>query len=163
MCMENLVRRLGRILSQSSKHMEPEIPERTLRRMERLEKNLAAWLLDKGWREPVRTVGEAAERLGTNSETLNGYFERRVGLDFRTWRTRLRLEDAMRLLREEPDTPAAGIATRVGFSDRSNFSRQFLAYTGLTPLQWRTKKPGDLTTSRLRKTIMLNQSPSIEQ
>ena len=136
MCMENLVRRLGRILSQSSKHMEPEIPERTLRRMERLEKNLAAWLLDKGWREPVRTVGEAAERLGTNSETLNGYFERRVGLDFRTWRTRLRLEDAKRMLKEHPERQAAETARLVGFSNRSNFARQFLAYTGCTPAQW---------------------------
>ena len=137
MCMENLVRRLGRMFSQSSKKTESEIPERTLRRMDRLEKSLAGWLRDKGWRVPVRTVGEAAERLGTDSETLYYYFERRIGLDFRTWRTRLRLEDAMRLLREEPDTPAVEIAARVGFSNRSNFSRQFLAYTGLTPLQWR--------------------------
>ena len=155
MCMENLVRRLGRMFSQSSRQKEPEIPERTLRRMEQLEKNLTGWLRDKGWRVPVRTVGEAAERLGTDSETLYGYFERRIGLDFRTWRTRLRLEDAMRLLREEPDTPAADIAARVGFSDRSNFSRQFLAYTGLTPAQWR-KKAGISHDIPARKTIMLN-------
>ena len=137
MCMENLVRRLGRMFSQSSKQTETEISERTLRRMDRLEKSLARWVDDQGWRVPVRTVGEAAERLGTDSETLYYYFRQRVGLDFRTWRTRLRLEDAMRLLREEPDTPAVDIAARVGFSNRSNFSRQFLAYTGLTPLQWR--------------------------
>jgi AraC-like DNA-binding protein len=127
--------------------------------MERLESSLSRWLKDKGWRTPVRTVGEAAERLGTDSKTLYYYFERRVGMDFRTWRTRLRLEDAMRLLREEPDTPALDIAERVGFSNRSNFSRQFLAYTGLTPGQWRAtekKEPGCLTTSRPRKTIMFN-------
>lgn len=161
--MENLVRRLGRMFSQSSKQTEPEIPERTLRRMDRLEKSLAGWLRDKGWRVPVRTVGEAAERLGTNPKTLSLYFEQRAGMDFRTWRTRLRLEDAMRLLREEPDTPAVDIAARVGFSDRSNFSRQFLAYTGLTPLQWRAstgsaidKKAGISHDIPARKTIMLN-------
>ena len=135
--MENLVRRLGRMFSRQSKQMEPEVPQQTLQRMDRLEKSLARWVADKGWRAPVRTVGEAAERLGTDPKTLYHYFERRVGLDFRTWRTRLRLEDAMRLLREEPGTPALDIAARVGFSDRSNFSRQFLAYTGLTPGQWR--------------------------
>ena len=137
--MENLVRRLGRMFSQQSRQKERRLPEQALRRMDRLEKSLARWVDDKGWRMPVRTVGEAAERLGTNSETLYYYFERRVGMDFRTWRTRLRLEDAMRLLREEPDTPACDIAERVGFSNRSNFSRQFLAYTGFTPLQWRKK------------------------
>ena len=161
--MENLVRRLGRMFSQSSKLTETEISERTLRRMDRLEKSLAGWLRDKGWRVPVRTVGEAAERLGTNPKTLSLYFEQRVGLDFRTWRTRLRREDAMRLLREEPDTPAVDIAARVGFSDRSNFARQFLAYTGLTPLQWRAstgsatdKKAGISHDIPARKTIMLN-------
>ena len=153
--MENLVRRLGRMFSQQSRQKERRLPEQALRRMDRLEKSLARWVDDKGWRTPVRTVGEAAERLGTNSETLYYYFERRVGMDFRTWRTRLRLEDAMRLLREEPDTPAADIAARVGFSDRSNFSRQFLAYTGLTPLQWR-KKAGRSHDIPARKTIMLN-------
>ena len=135
--MENLVRRLGRIFSRQSKQVERGLPDRTLQRMDRLEKSLARGVDGKGWRVPVRTVGEAAERLGTDSETLYYYFRQRVGLDFRTWRTRLRLEDAMRLLREEPDTPAVDIAARVGFSNRSNFSRQFLAYTGLTPLQWR--------------------------
>ena len=157
--MENLVRRLGRIFSHQSVQVERRLPEQTLRRMERLESSLSRWLKDKGWRTPVRTVGEAAERLGTDSKTLYYYFERRVGMDFRTWRTRLRLEDAMRLLREEPDTPALDIAERVGFSNRSNFSRQFLAYTGFTPGQWRAtdrKEPGGLTTSRLRKTIMFN-------
>ena len=153
--MENLVRRLGRMFSQQSRQKERRLPEQALRRMDRLEKSLARWVDDKGWRTPVRTVGEAAERLGTNSETLYYYFERRVGMDFRTWRTRLRLEDAMQLLREEPDTPAADIAARVGFSDRSNFSRQFLAYTGLTPLQWR-KKAGRSHDIPARKTIMLN-------
>ena len=137
MCMENLVRRLGRMFSRQSERMEPELPQQVLRRMDRLEKSLARWVDKKGWRMPVRTVGEAAEQLGTDPKTLYWYFERRVGLDFRTWRTRLRLEDAMRLLREEPDTPAIDIAARVGFSDRSNFSRQFLAYTGFTPGQWR--------------------------
>ena len=137
--MENLVRRLGRIFSLRLKRNERGLPQQTLRRMDRLEKTLSGWLRDKGWRVPVRTIGEAAERLGVDSETLYYYFEKRVGMDFRTWRTRLRLEDAMRLLREEPDTPAVEIAARVGFSDRSNFSRQFHAYTGLTPAQWRKR------------------------
>ena len=60
-----------------------------------------------------------------------------MGLDFRTWRTRLRLEDAKRMLLEHPEMEPADIARRVGFSNRSNFARQFLAYTGRTPVAWR--------------------------
>ena len=139
MCMENLVRRLGRIFSLQLKRNERGLSQQTLRRMDRLEKTLSGWVRDKGWREPVRTVGEAAERLGVDSETLYYYFERRVGMDFRTWRTRLRIRDAMAMLRERPDLPAAEVGRRAGFSNRSNFNNQFHAYTGLTPAQWRKK------------------------
>ena len=104
--------------------------------MQRLEEALQVYVDRKGWREPVRTVGEAAERLGTDTRTLHRYFQQRVGVDFRTWRTRLRLEDAKRLLAENPALPPADAARLSGFSNRSNFSRQFLAHTGLTPAQW---------------------------
>lgn len=107
--------------------------------MERLEAALDKYLADKGWRVPVRTVGEAAERLGTDTGTLHTYFQERIGLDFRTWRTRLRLEDAKRMLAENPGMQPAEAARRSGFSNRSNFSRQFLAYTGRTPAEWQKK------------------------
>ena len=96
-----------------------------------------AWQKEKGWRVPVRTVGEAAELLGTDTGTLYAYFRDRMGMDFRTWRNRLRLEDAKRLLLEHPEMEAAEVGRRTGFSNRSNFARQFLAYTGRTPARWR--------------------------
>ena len=135
--MENLVRRLGRILSLTKPSNRKNPSLRNSRRMDRLERTLSAWLEDKGWRVPVRTVGEAAERLGTDTGTLHAYFKERMGLDFRTWRTRLRLEDAKRMLLEHPEMEAAEAGRRAGFSNRSNFARQFLAYTGMTPMEWR--------------------------
>jgi len=138
--MENLVRRLGRMITPERTNPLPKpLPERTRRKMDRLGQALAAWKRQKGWREPIRHLSEAADRLGTDTVALHHYFKEREGMDFRTWRTRLRLEDAMQLLLEEPETAAADIGERVGFSNRSNFSRQFLAYTGLTPVQWREK------------------------
>ena len=140
MCMETLVRRIRRIFSTKKNNgttvatqaSQPSFP----RRMERLEKALDAYVENKAWREPVRTIGEAADRLGTDTRTLHRYFQERVGVDFRTWRTRLRLEDAKALLAEDPALQPAVAARLSGFSNRSNFSRQFLAYTGLTPAAW---------------------------
>ena len=129
--METLVRRIRRILALETNE------ER--QRTDRLERALSGWLENKGWREPVRTVGEAAERLGTDTGRLHRYFRERVGMDFRTWRTRLRLEDAKRMLLEHPQMQAAAVARLVGFSNRSNFARQFLAFTGRTPAEWRAK------------------------
>ncbi|MBQ3439373.1 MAG: AraC family transcriptional regulator [Bacteroidales bacterium] len=139
--MENLVRRLGRILNKKKvKQFAPSEPEECLSvRMDRLENALSAWVAQGGWRLPRRTLSEAAADLGTDTVTLHHYFQERTGLDFRTWRTRLRLEEAARLLVEEPETKVLDIAERVGFSNRSNFSRQFLAYTGMTPARWREK------------------------
>ena len=107
--------------------------------MDRLEEKLAEWTENKQWRVPLRTLGDVAQQLDTDTVVLYHFFDERMGVDFRTWRTRLRLEDAMQLLVEEPELAASDIAARVGFSNRSNFSRQFLAYTGLTPAQWRKK------------------------
>ena len=135
--METLVRRLGRIFSRTKNSGRRPAEHRFSRRTARLEAALDAWLKDKGWRVPVRTVGEAAERLGTDTGTLHAYFKERMGLDFRTWRTRLRLEDAKRMLLEHPEMEPADVARRVGFSNRSNFARQFLAYMGCTPVAWR--------------------------
>ena len=135
--METLVRRLGRIFPLTKNCGRKPAQQRFSRRMARLEAALDTWLDDKGWRVPVRTVGEAAERLGTDTGTLYAYFRDRVGIDFRTWRNRLRLEDAKRMLLEHPEMEAAEAGRRAGFSNRSNFARQFLAYTGCTPARWR--------------------------
>ena len=134
--METLVGRLRRMIpwiKNNEKTAVRQAHRPSAWRMERLEKALEAWQARQGWREPVRTVGEAAERLGTDTGTLFAYFRDRIGLDFRTWRTRLRLEDAKRMLADNPLLPPADAARLCGFSNRSNFSRQFLAYTSTRP------------------------------
>ena len=127
--METLVRRLGRIIIPKENHED--------RKMDRLQKALDQWLEAAAWRIPFRTVKEEADYLGTDSVTLFHFFEQRMKIDFRTWRNRLRLEDAKRMMLENPGASTAEIARRTGFSNRSNFSRQFLSYTGRTPAQWR--------------------------
>lgn len=103
----------------------------------RTEALLDAWVKGKGYRLPLRTLHDAAPRIGVSPVFLHRYFQQVKGSDFRTWRMHLRIEDAKVQLLEEPDTPASTIARRVGIQDRSNFSHQFLSCTGMTPLQWR--------------------------
>ena len=110
----------------------PILPQ-TVRRLDKL---VSKWVEGKGYRMPDRTIEEAAHRIGTDSLTLFRYFKA-LGQDFRSFRTKLRIEDAKQQLLEEPNTPASTIALRVGFKDRSNFSQQFKRYTGLTPDTWR--------------------------
>ena len=102
----------------------------------RVEARLQTWVNNKGYRLPQRTLMEAAESIGTTYPILYRYFAA-DGRDFRTWRTALRIEDAMEQMKAEPDTPLSTISRRVGFSDRSNFARLFKEHIGLTPYQWR--------------------------
>lgn len=78
--------------------------------------------------------------MGITSDQLFHYCIEEKGEDFRTWRTRLRIEEAKKQLIAEPDTPFSVIARRVGINDRSNFSRLFREQTGMLPSEYRASK-----------------------
>lgn len=133
-CFTKRIRSLFRkgqapVSSGASRALDPD-----LRRS--LEQKLQRWVDGKGYRMPDQNVRDAARRIGTDSVTLCRYFWEE-GIDFRTWRAQLRIEDAKAELLLEPHTPASTIARRVGISDRSNFLRQFSQHCGMTPEQWR--------------------------
>ena len=119
-----------------AKPVIPILPQ-TVRRLDKL---VSKWVEGKGYRMPDRTIEDAARRIGTDSATLYRYFQTR-GEDFRTFRSRLRLEDAKVMLLEDRESSAAVIGQRVGFNDRANFTHQFKSYTGFTPDAWRKAHP----------------------
>jgi len=110
------------------------------RQLARLEKSLEQWVADKRYREYDKSRQEIATELKTTTDMLLLYFNIKVGEDFRTWRTRLRIEDAKHLLIEEPDVSIASIAERCGFSDRSNFHKQFTNIVGCSPKVYRDSR-----------------------
>ena len=103
----------------------------------KLDEKLAEWVSHKRFCEYDRSRDEIARELGTSKEVLHAYFTTRIGVDFRTWRTQLRLEEAKRLLLENKNTSINIIAEMSGFSDKSNFHRQFVKFTGVSPRYWR--------------------------
>lgn len=101
-----------------------------------MEQQLQGWVQQKGYRLSRQNPIDVAESIGLPFSLLYRYFLSE-GKDFRSWRTQLRLEDAMQQMREYPSLPLSAIGRMVGFSDRSNFSRHFKQYTGLTPGEWK--------------------------
>ena len=75
--------------------------------------------------------------MNTTREMLHLYFTTRKGVDFKSWRTELRIEEAKRLLLQNKDISTNLVGEMSGFSDRSNFHRQFVKLVGCTPKQWR--------------------------
>ncbi|MDE5955520.1 MAG: helix-turn-helix domain-containing protein [Bacteroidales bacterium] len=80
---------------------------------------------------------EIDKELNTTKETLHLYFTTKMGVDFKSWRTALRIEEAKRMLLENRDLSVHIVGELSGFSDRSNFHRQFTKLVGCSPKQWR--------------------------
>lgn len=103
----------------------------------KLERALEKWVEEKHFCEYDKSRDEVAKELGTTREKLHMYFTTRKGMDFKTWRAELRVEEAKRLLLENREISTNIIGELAGFSDRSNFHRQFVRIAGCTPRQWR--------------------------
>ena len=103
----------------------------------KLERALQAWVEEKNYRKYDKSREEIAAELKTSKEFLHHYFLNRVGVDFKTWRTQLRIEDAKKMLLEDKKISTNLVGEICGFSDRSNFHRQFVKIVGCSPREWR--------------------------
>ncbi len=78
------------------------------------------------------------DRFNMRRQTLNALLTAYAGGDsFPTYINRIRMEEAVKLLREEPDTTIAAVAEEVGLN-LANFRIQFKQQYGITPAEYRT-------------------------
>ena len=85
-----------------------------------------------------RDIGldEIAEYFGMKTKTLSAFFKRKTGAGFLEYLTRLRMEEAKRLLLET-DKPVKEILLEVGYISNSTFTMMFKKHVGKSPLQFR--------------------------
>ena len=103
----------------------------------KIERSLKTWVAQKRYCEYDKSKEDIARELKTTKELLHHYFVTRKGVDFKTWRTELRIDEAKRMLIENKEFSINIIGEMSGFSDRSNFHRQFVKLVGCSPKQWR--------------------------
>ncbi len=108
----------------------PETGEHYKEREEHCRTAVDAWVARKGFCEPDPDRDTAAGKMGLDRNDLQWYFAVCVKEDFRTWRIRLRIEEAKEILTSNPDAPINELAKAIGFSSRSNFFTYFKKYTG---------------------------------
>jgi AraC-like DNA-binding protein len=118
-------------------HLEETPAEVNEAEFKRLEKALEKWVEEKRFREYDKSRDDIARELGTSKELLHLYFVYVIGLDFKTWRTNHRIEEAKKLLLDKKTLSINMVGEMAGFSDRSNFHRQFTKIVGCSPKQWR--------------------------
>ena len=81
-------------------------------------------------------MAEAARLAGMSEATFSRFFQRASGRTFSETVRMLRITRA-RIMLEQTDDPIASICYDVGFSNLSNFNRQFLREVGVTPRRYR--------------------------
>ena len=101
---------------------------------------LNEWVKQKRFVESDVSVNEIAEQMGTNSNALRDYFHHYIGEDFRSWRIRMRVEEAKRLIDDNPSIKITDVVRLTGFNDRPYFYRVFTKITGMSVVEYRKMK-----------------------
>ncbi len=136
---EDIIQKIAENKRRKSRMPDTQTDPMTIKESEfkKLEAALDVWVQQKKYRVYDKSREEIARELNTTKEILHHYFLVRKGVDFKTWRTELRIEEAKRLLLKDKNASTNIIAEASGFSDRSNFHRQFVKIVGCSPKQWR--------------------------
>jgi two-component system response regulator YesN len=81
---------------------------------------------------------EVAERFYITASTLSTRFQKHLGLSYRTYLTRLKMQRARYLLRYTSIRETA-LAAQLGYKDKEHFSKLFTQYTGQTLQSYRQR------------------------
>ena len=135
---ELAIRNLGRKHKSAKTNAQATVEETpTEMEFKKIERAVEQWVRQKKYVEYDKSRDDIAKEMNTTREMLHLYFTTRKGVDFKTWRTNLRIEEAKRLLLQNKEMSTNLAGEMAGFSDRSNFHRQFVKIVGCSPKQWR--------------------------
>lgn len=80
--------------------------------------------------EPDLSVEEIIAEIGVSREQFDHYFSDHLQTQFRTWRIDIRMQQAVRLLHDNPRISTTQLLESIGYNDRSNFYKHFTQTTG---------------------------------
>lgn len=99
----------------------------------RITEGLERWIAEKGFCRLDSGIDSVAEAINVNTHALSYYCRNVLKIKYLSWRKELRISEACRIMRENPELSSADVGRRVGIPDRTNFRRQFFEITGMTP------------------------------
>jgi len=95
---------------------------------------------EKYYLKPGVNIQDMSHYLKVGRTTLSLYINNEEGKNFNMWINSLRIEEAKKLLIEYPKHNLIEISEMVGYSESSNFSRQFKIITNESPSYWRQNR-----------------------
>ncbi|HQB69660.1 MAG TPA: AraC family transcriptional regulator [Paludibacteraceae bacterium] len=100
-------------------------------------RTMESWISEKLFLIPGITIDDLAKYLGTNRTYLSSHFNSEMSITFRQWINSLRIEEAKRIITNNPKTTMTELTSRLGYADTSTFFRQFKAKEGVQPSVWK--------------------------
>lgn len=107
------------------------------KRMKEIGAALEKWCDDRMYKDCNVTIYSLAANLGCKKNELTEYFNFSQHTNFRTWLSDIRFNEAVRMMKENPEFSNDAISTECGFSSHIQIYRIFKQKTGLSPSQWR--------------------------
>lgn len=105
-----------------------------------IEKRLKALMEEeKAFCDEDITLKNIAEELSITTHQLSELLNSKLQINFKTLINTYRVEEAKRLLSDEPERTVLSIGFAVGFNSRSNFNTVFYKFTGKTPSEFRAQ------------------------
>ena len=106
---------------------------------EKIARKFHLWVAEKRYCKTDMSMSDVAEEFGVSVEALAFYFSHVVGERFSVVRKNLRLEEARRMICENPDSKIVVVANKVGIPDKCNFRKQFHTAFGYSPSEWKRR------------------------
>lgn len=104
----------------------------------KVSKALRKWKREKGYCG-TGTIGTMAGEMDLHQGQLSAYCIGHLGMSFYKYRKRLRICEAVRILRFHPRMNLIELGKAVGYGDKANFRRDFRSVTGYTPNEWKSR------------------------
>jgi len=99
---------------------------------------LEAWIeQDKPYLNPDFQLVDLRKVLPLNRTYLSQFINAEYGCNFYQWVNTLRINEAKRLMTEQPELKMQDVAKRCGFSSRKVFTQVFTRETGKRPSEWK--------------------------
>ena len=114
-------------------------PAFQIRINKRIAKKLRHWVAEKRFCNPECSLADVAEEFEVTPDALSYYFSTVIRLRFTTFRKHHRLEEAKRIIYDEPGCKLLLVASRVGITDKCNFRKQFHERYGFGPRAWQIR------------------------
>lgn len=105
--------------------------------LETIRRKIDEWVTAGGYANAETTLDSLARTIGQSAPELGHFIRESYDLTFRVWLSKIRINEAKRLLIEKPDENIEIIAEECGITSRSYFQNLFKAETGFTPREWR--------------------------